>query len=474
MNKTEEHRESVIGENNTAQLNLLSILDKLDATYTTELQIKTSLHGDVDFAVLSDRGFKKVDSIVFAYQGEVTSIRNIPEGVVNLVCDDQILDKIEDLPSTIEKIDLSNNSLSKFDATNLPKLRVLHLSDNELTEIINLPEGLEELECENNQIRRLDLAGTPGLKTLKCSNNPLLMLEHVPPSLVDLEMENNPFVEIDRSKPNEKKTKAKDKKYDYLESIHEYFRLKNQYEIKMRKMKHAAYERGATKKESRHKVRSVNPPCINCKRNVGTIFSNEDQKYSAICGDKTKPCDLHIQIFSGDYFRMDELLSMYADDIQADKQEIIVQKMDTLFEYVQKHTSAEQFKKTLEKYNGTSENYKSLLSDYNEAYNNDHHREQIDHKTEEMYKIRDDIRKLLDEYKDSGNREVLIAAVEMHVKDLMPAVQNLRLSKYDTMLVETTAEEPYVSTLIQRKVSAYKRDFIYGEEPKVMKFVMNK
>ena len=171
---------------------------------------------------------------------------------------------------------------------------------------------------------------------------------------------------------------------------------------------------------------------------------------------------------------MDDLLSMYADDIQADKQEIIVQKMDTLFEYVQKHTSAEQFKKTLEKYNSTSENYKSLLSDYNEAYNNDHHREQIDHKTEEMYKIRDDIRKLLDEYKDSGNREVLIAAVELHVKDLMPAVHNLRLSKYDTMLVEITAEEPYVSTLIQRKVSAYKRDFIYGEEPKVMKFVMNK
>jgi len=474
MNKTEEHREAVIGENNTAQLNLLSILDKLDATYTTELQIKASLHGDVDFAVLSDRGFKKVNSITFLYSGEVTSIRNIPEGVVKLECDDQLLDKVEGLPSTLEEIDLSDNSLSKFDATNLPKLRILRISDNELTDIANLPEGLEILDCENNQLRRLNLAGTPGLKTLKVSNNPLLMLEHVPPSLVDLEMENNPFVEIDRSKPNDKPSKAKDKKYDYLESIHEYFRLKNEYETKLRKMKHTAYERGATKKESRLKARSVRAPCINCKRNVGTIFSHEDQKYTAICGDKTKPCDLHIQIFSGDYYRMDELLSMYAEDIQEDKQTIIIQKMDTLFEYVQKHTSAEQFKKTLEKYNETSSMYKKLLVKYNDTYNNDHHREEIDRKTEEMYRIRDDIRKLLDEYKESENREVLIAAVEMHVKDLMPAVQNLRLSKYDTVLVETTADEPHISTLVQRKVSAYKRDFIYGEEPKVMKFVMNK
>tara|TARA_B110000858_G_scaffold197260_1_gene258343 strand:+ start:315 stop:1739 length:1425 start_codon:yes stop_codon:yes gene_type:complete len=474
MNKTEQHREEVIGTNNTAQINLLSILDKLDATYTTDLHIKTSLHGDVDFAILSDRGFKKVNSIIFVYSGEVTSIRNIPEGIVKIVCDDQLLDNLDGLPSTLEEIDFSGNTLSKFDATNLPKLRILRISDNEITEIVNLPEGLEILDCENNQLRRLDLAGTPGLKTLKCSNNPLLMLEHVPPSLVDLEMENNPFVEIDRSKPNEKKSKSRDKKYDYLESIHEYFRLKNEYEIKLHKMKRAAYERGATKKESRMKAKSVTPPCINCKRNVGTVFGHEDQKYTAICGDKTKPCDLHIQIFSGDYFRMDDLLRMYAEDIQEDKQQIIVQKMDTLFEYVQKHTSADEFTKMLEKYNTTSGMYNSLLSKYDDIYNNEHHKEEIDRKTEEMYRIRDDIRKLLDEYKKSGNREVLIAAVEMHVKDLMPAVQNIRLSKYDTMLVETNAEEPYISTLVQRKVSAYKRDFIYGEEPKVMKFVMNK
>lgn len=477
MDKTEEHREQVIGENNTAQLNFMSLLDKLDTNYVTELNINTSLHGELDFSVLSDRGFKKVDSISFVYSGEVTSIRNIPEGVVKLECDDQLLADLDGLPSTLEEIDVSENSLSKFDASKLPKLRFLRISDNELTEITNLPTTLEILECENNQLRRLDLAGTPKLKTLKCSNNPLLMLEHVPASLVNLEMENNPFVEIDRSKPAEKGEKgerARDKKYDYLESIREYFRLKNDYEVKLRKLRRAAYERGATKKESRYKARSIKPVCINCKRNVGTVFDHKDQKYTAVCGDRTKPCELNIRIFIGDYFRMDELLKLYSDEIQDDKQKIIAQKMDTLFEYVSPTESARTFKDVLKQYTDTSATYKQTLADYETIYNNPQRKADLDRKMEEMYRIRDDIRKLLDEYKKSGNREVLIAAVEMHVKDLTPVIHNLRLTKYDSMLVETTAEEPYISTLVQREVSAYKRDFLYGQSPKVMNFVMNK
>jgi Leucine-rich repeat (LRR) protein len=333
---------------------------------------------------------------------------------------------------------------------------------------------LEILECENNQLRRLDLAGTPGLKTLKCSNNPLLMLEHVPSSLVDLEMENNPFVEIDRSKPNETTEKAKNKRFDYLESLREYFRLKNDYEVKLHKLRRSAYERGATKNESRHKARSVKAPCINCKRNVGTVFGHTDQKYTAVCGDTRSPCDLNIQLFVGDYFNMDELLKIHSEEIQIKKQQIIAQKMDTLFEYVSQAQSATKFKEVLEQYTQTSSMYKKTVSEYDKIYNNYERQTELDRKTEEIYRIRDDIRKILDEYRKSDNRELLIAAVEMHVKDLMPAVQNLRLMKYDTMFVETTADEPTISTLIQREVSAYKRDFIFGQASTVMKFVTNK
>jgi uncharacterized protein YozE (UPF0346 family) len=171
---------------------------------------------------------------------------------------------------------------------------------------------------------------------------------------------------------------------------------------------------------------------------------------------------------------MDELLKIHSEEIQIKKQQIIAQKMDTLFEYVSQAQSATKFKEVLEQYTQTSSMYKKTVSEYDKIYNNYERQTELDRKTEEIYRIRDDIRKILDEYRKSDNRELLIAAVEMHVKDLMPAVQNLRLMKYDTMFVETTADEPTISTLIQREVSAYKRDFIFGQASTVMKFVTNK
>ena len=85
-----------------------------------------------------------------------------------------------------------------------------------------------------------------------CSNNPILVLQNVPRSVDKIEMDNNPFIEIDdKEVDSEKKSK---KKLDYLESINEYFRLKNEYEKVFLALKRKAYQRGRSKKEKKRKI----------------------------------------------------------------------------------------------------------------------------------------------------------------------------------------------------------------------------
>ena len=470
----EEKRDLVIRETNTAQSEFLTFLDQIDAAHATEIRFDSPMHGDIDFSVLRDRGFKHIVTIIFDEPGEVTNLRNIPEGVAYIDCQNQLLTSLDSLPTSIEEIDITNNSIKKFDARTTPKLRSLYIANNVLSQLVNLPDTLVTLECENNQLRRLDLSNTRSLVSLHCSNNPLLMLEHVPPTLTDLLMENNPLLEIDRSDPTSgrggKQEAAADKRYDYLESIYEYFRLKNEYEVKLHKLKRTAFEKQENKRAGKRSARAVRAPCISCKRRVGTVFTMKDQMYTAVCGDKDKPCNLNIQIFNGYYLNATDLLNIYRTDIANIQEKVIVQKLKTLFNYVGERTAVDKFKAELEEYNQSNQMYQDLLKHHMEVYDNPDTAAQLARKNQEMYRVRGDIDRMISEYRKTGNRDILTSAIEMQIRDLIPILHNIRLLKYDSMTMEADPDD-VVSTLIQEKIAPHKRDFTFSEKHRVIKFV---
>lgn len=461
---------------NTAQDYFLNILEFIDKRHAIEIRFDNPMYGDLDFSVLKDRDYKRVTKIVIDKPGKITNIRNIPEGITHLTCQSQSLTAIsENLPSTIEEIDCADNMIQSFNGKNTPKLKVLKLSDNEISKIENLPSSLLILECDNNQLRNLDLSNTTSLKTLHCSNNPLLMLEHVPNTLVDFQMENNPFTEIShgQSRDKEKGSGSGSKRFEYLESIFDFFRLKNQYETKLHELKKKAFDRGNTRRESIRNVKMVKAPCVSCKRKVGTIFKIHDRRYVAVCGDKEKPCNLDIQIYNSNSIHLGELLDLYKMQfIEKKKENIIKQKMDTLFNYVSEREAIIDFKADLKELNESSTSYKRILHDYDNLYNNETRKLQIQRKQEEIYRLQGDISKMMEQYKKTGNKKTLTDAMEMHVRDLNPAIQNLRHLKYDTMYMEDTGE---ISQLVQRDI-AFDKNYDKGlsEEPRVIKYVVNK
>ena len=453
-------------EENTAQSIFLNIIDGLDSENVSEIRITEILHGDLDFAVLGDRGFKNVQGIFITRDGKITSLKNIPASVNRIECNSQQLSTIDGFPSSLEDLRLNDNILTKLDLSSFPKLRQLHVSNNEITEIIHLPETIEEVYCENNQIRILDLVDAVNIKILHCSNNPLMVLERVPDSLTTIVMENNPYMDINRTVSNKTVKKSK-KQINYVESLNEYFRLKQKYDSDMLRLKKSAIQNAATRKEGRRKKKGVQAPCVGCGKKVGTIFSQDESYYTATCGDNTHPCEFNIKLFRGNYDMIDNMLGMYTGDIQDNKTDIIVQKMDTLFKYIDEEESSVKFKEVFEIYNNTSDLYKGLVADYDKIYNNLDRESKLVRKIDEMFKIRENVERIMQEYKKTGNREILLDAMGIYNAELAPVILEVRTLKYDNMFVE---DEVKHTRLVQYDVSPHNKQFMFGDERKVIKY----
>jgi len=471
MNVVEEKKDEVKKETNTAQTVFVSLLDRLDKAHADEIRFDVPMHGDLDFSLLKDRDFKHVTAITFEHDGEVTSIQNIPDTIKKIECKKQMLTELHDLPESLEELDVTGNYLQKLDTKSLKFLKILRVSDNDLETLENLPESIEEIECDNNQLTKLDLAGLQNLRSLHCSNNQLLVVANPPESLTDFKMENNPFVEISKDVDPEDRAKS-DKRVDYLESMNEYFELKRKYEEKKKQLQKSAYERmqNAKKGFKKTKAKTVNPPCISCKRPVGSIFDRKDGRYLATCGDKTNPCKLNIQLFSGTYFNNETLLTLYKEDLEKMKEEIIKQKMDTLFNYVSEDQSVSEFKKTLDDYNSDSKMYTDLLARYKDLHENPEKALAIEKKTQEIYEILADIKTQIKEYEHTNNRKILMSALHTYKRDLIPAIKHRRMNQYEVMEVDID-EDNNMSKLFQRELALNKMDFKYGEQTRVVKFI---
>lgn len=478
-NRTEKDEDSI----QTAQSILEYVMENTDFTQTQTLTLSSIMHGTLDFSVIKDRKVT-VTTIVFEAPGGVTDMLNLPEGVKHLHCPHQkIAASIQQLPASLETLDLSHNELTSFDGTPLESLTDLSLQNNELARLTNLPSSLLHLNVENNRLKELSLAKTPKLQSLKCSNNPILVLQHVPPSLTNIVMENNPFLEIEHataiatttSSGQSSSSSSSSKKVEYLASLHEYFRLKSQYESKVMELKRKAFYKGGTKKEGRKLVAQVTPPCIACKRNVGTHFKQKDGSYHARCGDTNQPCKLKVHLFSGDNYRLEQMMEIYDVETQSEKEKIIVQKMDSLFKYVNDETSTKEFEQMLKDFHMLNESYESVKQTHEHVHNNVETSNMLAKKTAEKYAIISAIQQMIQEYKKTSNRDVLLAIAQEYKKELLPLNEQLRRLQYPHMFVEFHDDEgnkkPPISILKQMTASVYDRNYVYGDKATVVEFM---
>ena len=477
MDIIRERREQIIQENNTAQEQFKNILENLNKT-AQKLRITEHLYGDLDFSILSEYGFSTIKDITLS-KGEITNITGLPESVTALSCADNLLIELDNLPRGLLSIDIAHNYLSSIDVSHLQQLEVLNITDNKITSLENLPPSLMAIRCNNNQLMHLNLIGLANLELLHISNNPITVVENLPEGIVSFQMENTPDIEF-RSSPVIPITNKSKKQVDdiedtinYTESLNEYFHLKHNYEDKLFKMKKKIHEKATSKRAAQKQVLSITPACIKCKRPVGTTFSKKDNTYTAICGDAQNPCKLDIKIFAGTILPITWILYVMKESVEVLKDTIIKQKLDTLFNFISETDSVKIFKKNLSDYNSASQTYNELLEKQAESYHSSQKKELFDKKSGEIYKLIEQIRKLLEEYEKTQNRELLKTAMHMQIKELLPETRNLRNIKNEVMEMHANKMKTDVveHSLFQYPCTLSKIDDVFGEPPRVIKFV---
>ena len=467
MSVIQEQRESILRNNDTAQTTLLDILKDIKPDII-ELNIKTPLQGELDLSVLSDANLDRLTTIVLG-EGEITGIHNIPRRISKIVCSKNLLIELNDLPGGLLYLDCAHNYLTELDLSKVAYVEEVHCEDNKITGFDILPTSLKSLYCDNNQLKQLNLKGLANLRTLHISNNPLVIVSNLPETIHDFVSENNPIQMITDVEDDDKSVGSPDRIIDYREALNEYFKLKSEYEQKLREKRRKEYKKGSDKKDRMRRVSAVKPKCVNCHRPVGTIFATDVNGYTAICGDKNSPCKLNIKLLRGNFDQHESILTEFKASIDDVKERIIKLKMFTLFNYVSEATSAKQFKKELDEYNTFSTVYKDELHKYNELYNSSHKPELIRSKSSAIHQIQLTIRKLMDDYEKTDNSELLKTAVYTYKTDLLPEIANISRYKYDVMEMNNTDVE---SRLFQMEVALSKSEYIYGEQPSVDKYTM--
>ena len=83
-----------------------------------------------------------------------------------------------------------------------------------------------------------------------------------------------------------------------------------------------------------------NLKCVNCNRNVKTIFlttyneENKSRVLSAKCGDAENPCNLNIEIVLNPVELLDNMVNREKETLSAHQLQIIKTKNDLLFGYI--------------------------------------------------------------------------------------------------------------------------------------------
>ena len=389
------------------------------------------------------------------------------------------------LPKSIETLNLDGNYIENADFSKFPKLKVLRLNDNRIKSLIDLPNSLEELYVDNNRISRLNLDGLEKLRILHCRNNRTLRIENIPASMVDLQVhDGNPLVALDYAfipgtAASEDEMRVRGTESEYVEALHEYFKLKTKYEdaakLARANVRERALQRGLSKSQAVKRALSIKPKCVNCKRPVGTVFKIREDRFIAYCGDANDPCGLRVEIFKGRYESDDTFAEATETQLFETKERIIQQKMNVLFNYVSEEAAVQKFKDLIEEYNLYAFLHKTDIEEREDKRFNVHKRELIKGKLHLLTELKSAMNVHMEEYEKTGNRDSLRAAMDVYIREYTPEIHNLRMLKYSVMEMEIPAGEDYDSklrVLRQSAASLRQLETLHGEVPRVLTFVV--
>ena len=287
------------------------------------------------------------------------------------------------------------------------------------------------------------------------------------------------------------KSSNKDKSVSYKEkqtftpneAVNEYYRLKDKYETTYyEKYVKPIVKSNKSKREKRVEFsRLPKHECINCKRNVGTIFNisrykKEFRKFIAKCGDLSDPCPLDIQINYAFREQIDTIINLGLKQIENIKLNIIKEKNNALF-FNEKvldifNTLTEELKKETEN--------TGLLIETNILKNNNPDKQLVLKKTIDEFGKGYILpfKQMIINFMEKNDVLKLYEAVKFYINEMIPKLKEIQDAKYninDVEYDETYYESGSIKSvykLLQLPHSLENSEFSIESDDKVLSFII--
>ena len=265
------------------------------------------------------------------------------------------------------------------------------------------------------------------------------------------------------------------------EAIQEFYKLKAAYESGYEEnyVKPILKLKGLSIKEKRSKFQKLpKPKCVNCKRNVGSIFSIKSSNnftnhtYSAYCGDLADPCPLNIKIVMPNVQLISDILYENESSLGAInliKIKIIKAKNDLLFGYLKQENAFKEFDELTSSLESETNVYELFLEKFIMTYDNPIEKENLKKEKVELGLNIQEFKNMISEFNKTNNPQIVYNAVEMFLNEIEPKLKKIETMTYAYNKVEYN-EETDTYFLIQKKYTLDQVEFEY-EDPKIESFI---
>lgn len=221
------------------------------------------------------------------------------------------------------------------------------------------------------------------------------------------------------------------------DQINEFYKLKHNYEIKIQDQKNNILKNEKlTLTDKKNKYRRLTANCVNCARKVGTIFEIKDNRLTAICGDKTRPCKLNINIHRGAYINLEELMDVFQTGVNDLKEEIITVKLDLLFGYDKETQVLDKFNKLKDELSSDLEAVMGYKTQYISRVHNLDNKSILDDKLRIFYNNVSVIKSTIEEYNETEQIQLIKDMLVLYDNEMLPLLDEIRDLKYKHIAME--------------------------------------
>lgn len=231
----------------------------------------------------------------------------------------------------------------------------------------------------------------------------------------------------------------------FNDKMNQYYKLKKTYETKVDQLKKNIIKNDTlTMREKKEQFKKQKIKCINCQRNVGTIFSSTNNNLQAICGDEKNPCNLMIKLNRGKFINLFEIVNIFEQGVEEIKEDIIKLKLNLLFNYEEEFNVVKKFKELKKNLNEDLESlvdFKKQLIEKTTSINN---KELIEEKSLLLFNFLETIRKLMNTFNETNNLDTIKDVILIYENDIKKINVELTSLKYKYYHMESNNDKFYL------------------------------